>query len=279
MSMRLGIGSYTYGWASGTYGWQMSRDIEHLSAADLIDRAARLGVEIAQVCVRPSLHEMSSEHLARLRRYAEERDIQLEIGTTGSDPDNLLAYLEIAGTLGATLVRTIFTDASPGLERERDRLAQIAPAYEREQIHLAIENHEMYGYRDLADTLAQLSCPYIGVCLDTVNSLGRGEGVEEVTAALLPFTACLHVKDYTVIRGDTDMGFTIVGTPAGDGKLDVPDQLARLREVNPQASVILEQWTPFAESIEHTIELQERWAEQSIAYLKQVRARLHSQRS
>jgi L-ribulose-5-phosphate 3-epimerase UlaE len=94
--------------------------------------------------------------------------------------------------------------------------------------------------------------------------------VEEVTRALLPFTACLHVKDYTVIRGDTDMGFTIIGTPAGQGKLNIPDQLIRLKEANPQAGVVLEQWTPFADTIEQTVAVQEQWAEQGIRYLKKV---------
>jgi L-ribulose-5-phosphate 3-epimerase UlaE len=94
--------------------------------------------------------------------------------------------------------------------------------------------------------------------------------VEEVTRALLPFTACLHVKDYTVIRGKTDMGFTIVGAPAGEGRLDIPDQLSRLEEANPQASVVLEQWTPFADTIAQTITLQEQWASRGIHYLKKL---------
>ena len=122
----------------------------------------------------------------------------------------------------------------------------------------------------MIELLESLATPHVGVCLDTVNSLGRGEGVEEVTQALLPLTACMHVKDYTVIRGDTDMGFTIVGAPAGEGKLEIPDQLSRLKEANPEASVVLEQWTPFADTIEQTITLQERWASRGIHYLKKV---------
>jgi sugar phosphate isomerase/epimerase len=248
----------------------MTRDWEHLNAQQLIDKAVELGVTLVQICVRPALHEMDRDDLAELHGYASGKGVRIEVGTTGSDPEQLLRYLQIAKTLKAPLVRTIFPQASPGLSRERSRLTEVAAEYEREKVHLAIENHEMYGYRELIELLETLATPHVGVCLDTVNSLGRGEGVEEVTQALLPFTVCLHVKDYTVVRGDTDMGFTVVGAPAGEGKLDIPDQLSRLKEANPEASVVLEQWTPFADTIEQTIRLQEQWAKQGIGYLKNV---------
>lgn len=270
--MHLGIGSYTFGWASGTYGWEMTRasGLKHLSARDLVDRAVRLGVDLVQICVRPALVENSEQELEDFRAYAGKRGIALEIGTKGSDPEELLRYLEIAKVLDARLVRTIFTEASPGLKREEGQLARIVTAYEKARVHLAIENHEMYSCRDLAAMLERLSSPYLGVCLDTVNSLGRGEGVEEVSASLLPYTSCLHVKDFSVVRGGTDMGFSVVGVPVGQGKLDIPEQLNRLRIHRPNASAVLELWTPFAESIENTIALQDQWAEQSIQYLKQI---------
>ncbi len=45
--MRLGIGSYTYGWSVGTYA---ERPPGALSALDLIDRARALGVGLVQIC-------------------------------------------------------------------------------------------------------------------------------------------------------------------------------------------------------------------------------------
>jgi sugar phosphate isomerase/epimerase len=147
---------------------------------------------------------------------------------------------------------------------------EIAAPYSQTKNHLAIENHEMYSYRDLVGPFERLSCPHIGVCIDTVNSQRRGEDIEEVSEALLPFAPCLYVKDFIAVRGDIDMGFTIVGVTAGEGKLNIPDQLARLKNINPEASVILKQWLPFTDTIEHTVTIQEQWAEKSIAYLKRV---------
>jgi 3-oxoisoapionate decarboxylase len=110
---------------------------------------------------------------------------------------------------------------------------------------------------------------YVGVCLDTVNSLGRGEGVREVTEALMPFTKSLHVKDFTVVRNESNMAMAVVGAPAGHGKLDIPALLLMLKAHQPDASVVLEQWTPLRDSFDETVRLEEEWADSGIRYLKE----------
>ena len=57
--------------------------------------------------------------------------------------------------------------------------------------------------------------PYVGICLDTVNSFGSLEGPEVVIETLAPYTVNLHIKDFDIRRTDHNMGFTIFGTPAG----------------------------------------------------------------
>jgi sugar phosphate isomerase/epimerase len=234
----------------------------------LIDRAVAADVPVVQICVKPDLAAMPSDALESLRQYAVDRNKTLEIGTVGSDPDNLLKFLRIAEALDATLVRTIFTNASPDASEERAQIAKIAEQYAEQQVYLAIENHEASSYLDLAALCQDIDNEYVGICLDTVNSLGRGEGVREVTEALMPFTKCLHVKDFTVLRHKSDMELTITGASAGEGKLDIPAQLELLNRYRPGTSVILEQWTPLQADLEATVQLQERWAEAGIRYLK-----------
>ena len=274
--MRLGIGSYTYGWSSGTYGSDTSQHagFAYLTAHDLIDRAVQLDVPLVQICVKPDLASMDDQELLALRNYAETNGKALEIGTVGSDPDHLLRFLQIAQMLGANLVRTIFTSASPGLVEERQQIAQLAEQFAAAQVYLAIENHEAASFLDMASLCQEIDNDYVGVCLDTVNSLGRGEGLREVTTALMPFTKCLHVKDFTVHRHKSDMELTITGAPAGEGKLDIPAQLWMLRNVQPEATVVLEQWVPFQGNLAQTIERQDSWAESSVRYLKKHLAEL-----
>jgi len=109
----------------------------------------------------------------------------------------------------------------------------------------------------------------VGVCLDTVNSLGAGEGTEYVVNLLSPYTVNLHIKDFEIKRVSHQMGFTILGTPSGKGDLDIPWLISKIKVFNPDISAILELWTPPEADIEDTVVKENNWALQSIEYLKQ----------
>ncbi len=268
--MKLGIGSYTYGWHSGTYGWELTRDHPHLTAQTLIERAAAFGVPVVQIVLRPALDEMDPVELADVRALAKARHVDIEVGTSGCDPAVLRRWLTVARALDARLMRTIFTQPSPGLAREEARLREILPEFRQAGVALAVENHETSSFCELRHMVDAIGDPHVGVCLDTVNSLGRGEGVWEVAEALLPVTINLHVKDFTVTRGGTDMGFTITGAPTGRGRLEIPRLLERMRDHRPDVSVILEQWTPLTGTMEAAIAEQERWAAEGVPYLQRL---------
>ena len=274
--MRLGIGSYTYGWAAGTFPSDAPSGFSFLSAADLIDRAVRLDVPVVQLCVLPDLAAMDEVELGAVRGRAEANGIALEIGTMGSEVDRLERYLHIARLLNAGLVRTIFTNPSPHLAGERRSVEQVEAQYAAAGVTLAIENYEMTGVRDLAAFVRHMDSEHVGICLDTVNSLGRGEGVSEVTDVLMPYTKCLHIKDFAVVRNSSNNGFAVVGAPAGEGILDLADQMRLLHAVAPDASIVLEQWTPIQDSFTDTVRMEERWAEEGIANMKAALAQVES---
>jgi L-ribulose-5-phosphate 3-epimerase UlaE len=64
------------------------------------------------------------------------------------------------------------------------------------------------------------------------------------------------------------MGFVVEGTPAGQGRLDVPWVLGRLREFGRECNAILELWTPPEADIDATIAKEQAWAEASVRYLR-----------
>ena len=274
--MQLGIGSYTYGWSTGVYGNDVSQQagFTYVTAQELVDKAVRLEVPLVQICVKPDLAGLGEGELRAVRRYAEAKGRTLEIGTVGSDPDHLRHFLYIAQTLGARLVRTIFRGATPGLVDERRSIGA--------RCGTICQCASLSGHRKLrSDPLPR---PAISVPRDRQRVrgrlpgygqfVGRGEGVREVTEALMPFTKCLHIKDFTVVRHSSDMELTIMGAPAGEGKLDIPAQLKMLQKMQPQASVVLEQWTPFHDTLAQTIALEEEWAETGLRYLKTHLAQL-----
>jgi L-ribulose-5-phosphate 3-epimerase UlaE len=100
--------------------------------------------------------------------------------------------------------------------------------------------------------------------------MGAGEGVETVVDILAPYTVNLHVKDFHVQRVYHMMGFVVEGRPAGKGMLNTEWLLERLAPYKKCQSAILELWTPPEENIQATIEKENRWAEESIRYLKHI---------
>ena len=137
---------------------------------------------------------------------------------------------------------------------------------EKNNVVLAIENHDRFKSSDFVAMVENAGSPFVAICLDSVNSMGAGEGLETVINNLAPFTVNLHVKEFSVKRVFHKMGFIIEGCPLGEGMLPLKELVQKV----PLScgSAILEQWTPPEETIEKTIEKEVRWAKQSINYLK-----------
>ena len=133
---------------------------------------------------------------------------------------------------------------------------------------LAIENHDRFPARVLREVVESAGSSRVGVCLDTANSLGAGEGLEEVARALAPLVVNLHLKDFRIARAQHQMGFEVSGCPAGQGMMNLPRVLEILAPSNRCHSAILEQWTPPQATVAQTVAMEEEWARQSAEYLK-----------
>lgn len=267
-NLRLGIGSYTYGWAVGVPGHIPARP---MTAFDLLETAVRLGVRVVQIADNLPLHSLSAADRARLRRAADSAGVQVEVGTRGIDPDHLRAYLGIAEQFGSDILRVVIDTADHHpTEKEVVRTLQpVMPAFERARVTLAIENHDRFPARVLERLMQRIGSPAVGVCLDTANSLAAQEGVREVAETLADRVVNLHVKDVSIRRLHHLMGFHIEGAPAGAGALDIPWLLHFLRgRVSRPLSAIVELWPPPLERLEDTIAREAEWAASSVRYLR-----------
>jgi hypothetical protein len=86
----------------------------------------------------------------------------------------------------------------------------------------------------------------------------------------MPYTMNLHIKDFTIRRVPHKMGIIIEGAPAGKGMLNIPGLLLRSSKNGLCQSAILELWTPPEPEIELTVVKEEKWAVESIGYLKSL---------
>ena len=107
-----------------------------------------------------------------------------------------------------------------------------------------------------------------GVCLDTANSFGCSEGPDSVLETLGPRVFNLHLKDYMIQRLKHLKGFLIEGCAAGQGQLDIPHLIQRIREMGGDPNVVLELWPGPEPSTGRTVAKEEAWAVQSVAFLR-----------
>lgn len=268
--MRLGIGSYTYVWGVGVPG--NPPPPRPMSPLELLDRAVALGVRVVQLCDNTPVHRFSDAELDALRKQADERGLELEYGTAGIETRHLRRQIDIAARLQARVLRVVIDAGGhePSATEAREMLAAIVPDLERSDVTLAIENHDRFRADTLWRLIDDLRSDRIGACLDTANSFGSTEGPDVVLETLGPRAVCWHVKDFTVRRLPHRSGFVIEGCPAGQGQLDVPHWIARLRAMGSDVNAILELWPPPETDIAATIEKEARWAEQSVQYLRKL---------
>ena len=225
-----------------------------------------------QFCDNLPLDSLADSDFQHLVRTAQSKGITLEYGIRGSSPLHIQSSVELAQRIGSPILRMVPDDEfdHPSSSELVRRLKSLVTYIERSKVTLAIENHDRFATSDILDILNAIETNWIGVCLDTVNSFGALEGPEMVAEILAPLCVSLHVKDFNIRRMDHRMGFFIEGAIAGSGRLDIPALLERIQSVGRDPNAILEQWTPWCESLDKTIAHERDWAQKSMEYLRRL---------
>jgi sugar phosphate isomerase/epimerase len=262
--MRLGISSWTYTWA-------VAAPDKPLGVMDLLDKASALGVRVLQIADNLPLDQLPESDLTAFSESTTKTGISIEVGTRGISHDNLCTYLRLAQRLGSPILRVVIDTAEhrPTETEVVEALKGIIVEFERGGVCLAIENHDRFTTKALRRIVEKVGSDHLGICLDVANSFGALEGPEVVVDTLAPLAVNLHIKDFDVFRAHQMMGFLIEGRQVGQGRLDIPWLLNRLRAAKVDPNAILEQWTPPEETLAQTIAKEDRWATNSVRYLRQ----------
>jgi 3-oxoisoapionate decarboxylase len=264
--VKLGIGSYTYMWSIGFPG---ARPEHPMDALGLLEMARKLNVGVVQYGPNLALDSLDPSLLNEVLQTARSYGIELEIGTRGVETEHLERMLDFTARCNSQLLRTVaeYEGRATGCAQLIPLLRAVEPRFRAAGVRLALEN-TIIPAADLDSALSAVDSEFIGITLDTVNSLAIPEGTREVAGRLARWTACLHVKDFIARRDWHMMGFRIEGRPAGEGQLDVPWLLDLLHASGARCNAILELWPPEQSKLSETIALEHRWAEQSIHYLR-----------
>jgi sugar phosphate isomerase/epimerase len=269
MSISLGLSSYSLTWAVGVPG---SIPRKPLSAYDLVDRTSASGLKTVQIADNLPLERLTPAQLSGLYEYARGKNVVIEMGGRGLTTEHTMQCLEAAALLHSPFLRMVIDGQGyePPMERVKSIIKDLRPEFKKRNIRLAIENHDRFKTREFEDLIVSAGSDWTGICLDSVNSMGAGEGFGNVAEILLPYTINLHIKDFTIFRVSHKMGFIIEGRPAGKGMLDIADLVEKASSNGFCRSAVLELWTPPEADIETTIRKEERWVQESIDYLKTI---------
>ena len=213
--------------------------------AHLVGRVADLQLEAFQVCENARPLALPPGGWKDAVNAARDRRVELHVGCMTLDPATLARYMDLAAAMPNPLVRVVLEEEGQGaatheaIERFLDKAR---PRVERAGMTLAIENHFHIPCRKLAELAFRLPPPSAGFCIDTANSLRNWESPAQVLALLGPRALEFHLKDF-VVRG-SNVGFSVGGSPLGEGDLDLAWCAERILKHNPAPRVFLENWVP-----------------------------------
>jgi len=264
--MKIGISTFAYNWSIGVPGSSLV-PAHPMTFMDFIISAKDLGTHLVQFGDNLPLHVLNSGERAELLNFAQSNGIDIQAGTRGLRDDILEIYLQLAEYFSSDILRVVIDlkGYEPSIEETIAILKRWEPRARAKNIVIAIENHDRFTCDKLIEIIDAVDSPFVRICLDTVNSFGALEGPDLVIKKLAPYTINVHIKDFTIGRLGSKLGFIIQGAPAGAGVLDM-DLILKNPQIHADTAV-LELWTPPEETIGETIKKEISWVQQSVNYL------------
>ena len=246
---RTSMGFTSDSWAMER--WSSPKEI--LQVHRLLELAAQVGGGGAH----GGLVDISLEYARKVRRMKEELNMYVEIQTflprLGEDPAVFEHAVQVSKEAGATSLRVVcllgrryemfntlaeWKSAVAGFHRQ---LATAVPIVEKHKMPLGVETHKDWTVDEHVALCKQYSSEYLGVTLDTGNSMSLLDDQMEVVEKLAPYTVNVHIKDMAV--EEYAEGFLLSEVPLGEGMLDMKRIVNTIRKAKPKVNFSLEMIT------------------------------------
>jgi sugar phosphate isomerase/epimerase len=231
------------------------------SPFEQLDFAARWGVSVAHYSEVRLLGGLEPDHLRRVRAYADERGIELELGmlsicpssgifdgTKGTAEAQIDAMLPAARLLGSPFVRCVVGRMEDrrlpgGIEQRIDETVRVI-RHVRSRVtdaglKLAIENHAGdLQARELKALVEEAGADVAGVCIDAGNPAWAIEDPHVTLDTLAPYVLTSHVRDSRIWR--VPQGTAVAWTRMGEGNVDIAGWVRTFGERCPDRALSLE---------------------------------------
>ncbi|MBB3809933.1 sugar phosphate isomerase/epimerase family protein [Pseudochelatococcus contaminans] len=289
---KLGMHSYSLHLSGCGESWGFDGNYafeKTINLNKMMELAAEWGLDVLHITLVDLDNDVSPEHLSQVKANAKKHGLDLELNVSFDAPSDprvnatVEEALNIAHAIGAQLVKFSLdikrTAPLYGSSLRSDIVVQLAerirefkenlPLIEKYGIKIALENHCDLFADEVIWIVEQLHHPLIGACLDTMNSLVVGEGVEECVRKLSPYAYCVHFCDIKIVVDPN--GTHSIGTAVGQGDNDCVKIMQELRANAPEAldTIVFEVELPLSGySIEEGREIELQAARESIAYMR-----------
>jgi sugar phosphate isomerase/epimerase len=196
------------------------------------------------------------EHWPKVKAWAAERGLHLETGTGPSLPKspelfdasvkNLRDGIRRARAMGSPVVRTLCAadreHLPPGpIEQHSETVIKIFRAVRSEAmdagLKIAVENHKDLQAWEMRQLIEGAGKEFVGSYLDTGNPVFVLEDPLTTVEVLGPLAVTVHLRD-TVIY-EHPRGVAVQWVPLGEGTVDFPRFIARMKEVCPPVYVYI----------------------------------------
>jgi len=198
---------------------------------------------------------LSPDQLLAFRENLESEGLGLFLDTGGADYASDTAPLdeavELAGQLGAPVVRTTISNVLEGDRRELGRqgwldhldglvapLRRVAARADELGVSIGLENHQDACSEELVSLCERVGSDSVGVTFDCGNALAVGETPEAFAGRVLPVLKHVHLKDYAI--HPTPSGYRFVRCPLGAGVVDWPGLLGLIERQAPGVEACIE---------------------------------------
>jgi 3-oxoisoapionate decarboxylase len=262
MSIQIGATSYVF-------RYLLADRARAPGMPDFLAMARDAGLERLQVCENARPLELSCSEWANLRARSDDMGLEITLGCMTLDPNVVARYLDRVEAIGRNQLRIVLEREGGGRipGREIDGFLQaMVPCLEKRGMRLAIENHFDIPCRVLAEAVAGYPAGAVGFCLDVANSLRNFEDLDTVFDLLGPRSLMYHLKDYRLTG--SNVGFTVAGTPFGEGQIDRGKMFRRIFEHTQAPELYLETWTPQTGDWETDVASDARFVAASVRNLK-----------
>ena len=241
---QTGIGSYAFRYSIGFGGF---RPPVPMDAYRFLDEAATLGLRRCLVCENLPLPLHSDADLRRIKKYADERKITVEIGFRNLTEENLSLHLAAADIFESPFLRVVLNENGGPRETalNEEVLASSAallrkrlPDLKSRNITLGVENYFDHDNAGLVRLIEAVDSPSVRLVFDTNNCFGFLKTPEKAFEEVAPYTSSIHLKDYRILK--VEAGYFITGTVLGEGWLDASGFVKSALLHNPNMIFVIE---------------------------------------